>query len=142
MLPLTTLALSVQPRILVMLSCQPSIATFVKDCCVIRELKFGEHHERRAQRLKEDIPAPLKLRDMIEEMAVKELHGPVGGEEEEVDERIRDRYLVGILATQQRDDHQQVSQDDLSTESEEDDISEGDFPPVMNLPSKELVEAI
>ncbi len=92
-------------------------------------LKFGRIMSEVAQQLKEDIPAPLKLRDMIEEMAVKELHGPVGGEEEEVDERIRDRYLVGILATQQRDDHQQVSQDDLSTESEEDDISEGDFPP-------------
>ena len=48
------------------------------------------------------IPSPLKLREMLEEMAVKELLGPVGGDEEEVDERIRDRYLVGILAPRQR----------------------------------------
>ena len=31
-------------------------------------------------------------------MAVKELQGPAQGDEEEVSERIRDRYLVGILA--------------------------------------------
>lgn len=81
-------------------------------------------------KLKEDIPAPLALRDMIEEMAVKELHGPVGGEEEEVDERIRDRYLVGILATQQRTDEAAATTSDVVADiDEEDDTLEGDFPP-------------
>ena len=82
------------------------------------------------QQLKEDIPAPLALRDMFEERAVKELHGPVGGEEEEVDERIRDRYLVGILATQQRTDEATAAiSEDSSDVDEEDDIQEGDYPP-------------
>jgi hypothetical protein len=76
------------------------------------------------------IPAPLALRDMIEEMAVKELHGPVGGEEEEVDERIRDRYLVGILATQQRNEEAAATTLDVAADiDEEDDTQEGDFPP-------------
>ena len=52
--------------------------------------------------LKETIPSPLELRDMLEEMAVRELRGPVQGEDEEVPGRIRDRYLVGILAPRQR----------------------------------------
>ena len=82
------------------------------------------------QQLKEDIPAPLTLRDMIEEMAVKELHGPVGGDEEEVDERIRDRYLVGILATQQRTDEAAVTTSEVTADiDEDDDTLEGDFPP-------------
>jgi hypothetical protein len=42
--------------------------------------------------LEKEIPSPLAMRDLIEEMAIKEMLGPVGGEEEEVDERIRDRY--------------------------------------------------
>jgi hypothetical protein len=54
------------------------------------------------EQLKESIPSPLKLREMLEEMAVKELLGPVGGEEEEVSERIRDRYFVGILTPRKR----------------------------------------
>ena len=52
--------------------------------------------------LKESISSPLRLREMLEEMAVKELLGPVGGEEEEVSERIRDRYLPGNLAPRKR----------------------------------------
>ncbi len=82
------------------------------------------------EKLKADIPTPLALRDMIEEMAVKELHGPVGGEEEEVDERIRDRYLVGILATQQRNDEAAATTQEITADiDEEDDTQEGDFPP-------------
>ncbi|MFV1969343.1 MAG: hypothetical protein ACC628_28310, partial [Pirellulaceae bacterium] len=80
------------------------------------------------EQLKESIPSPLKLREMLQEMAVKELLGPVGGEEEEVSERIRDRYFVGILAPRKRaeesDDTQPAPQQD-----EEDDYVEGDFPP-------------
>ena len=80
--------------------------------------------------LKESIPSPLKLREMLEEMAVKELLGPVGGEEEEVAERIRDRYLVGILAPRKRAEE---SDDTQATpppkQDEDDDYLEGDFPP-------------
>ncbi len=38
--------------------------------------------------LRETIPSPLVLRDMLEEMAVKELQGPPQGHDEEVAERI------------------------------------------------------
>ncbi len=51
--------------------------------------------------LEEKKLSPLAMRDLIEEMAIKEMLGPAGGEEEEVDERIRDRYLIGILAPRQ-----------------------------------------
>ena len=52
--------------------------------------------------LKTAVPSALELRDLLEEMAVRELRGPVQGEDEEVPGRIRDRYLVGILAPRQR----------------------------------------
>ena len=52
--------------------------------------------------LKGTVPSALELRDLLEEMAVRELRGPVQGEDEEVPGRIRDRYLVGILAPRQR----------------------------------------
>ena len=52
--------------------------------------------------LKKSVPSALELRDLLEEMAVRELRGPVQGEDEEVPGRIRDRYLVGILAPRQR----------------------------------------
>ena len=61
---------------------------------LLKKKTNGKLLEMNEQQLKEDIPAPLKLRDMFEGMAVKELLGPVGGEEEEVDERIRDRYVA------------------------------------------------
>ncbi|MGZ0173922.1 MAG: DISARM system helicase DrmA, partial [Planctomycetales bacterium] len=84
------------------------------------------------QKLKEAVPSPLTMREMLETMAIKELLGPVGGDEEEVDERIRDRYLVGILAPQPRDES--VDQDDGAAASvveidEGDDTQEGDYPP-------------
>jgi hypothetical protein len=82
------------------------------------------------EQLKEDIPAPLALRDMIEEMAVKELHGPVGGDEEEVDERIRDRYLVGILATQPRIEKSKAGTRGSEKIPEEgDEVIGGEYPP-------------
>jgi Helicase conserved C-terminal domain len=81
--------------------------------------------------LKDEIPAALSLRDILEDMATKELLGPVGGEEEEVDERIRDRYLVGILATQPRENESGSPSTEVTTSqpAEEDDTFEGDYPP-------------
>ncbi len=49
--------------------------------------------------LEERIPTPLELRDMLEDMVRKDLLGPAGGPEEEIDERtVRSRYIVGLLA--------------------------------------------
>jgi hypothetical protein len=45
------------------------------------------------------VPSPVQLRAELEELVVKELLGPAGGPNEEVNEtRVSDRYLVGILA--------------------------------------------
>jgi hypothetical protein len=44
-------------------------------------------------------PTPARLRDMLEDMVLRDLLGPAGGEEEEIEEaRVRDRYLIGMLA--------------------------------------------
>jgi hypothetical protein len=44
-------------------------------------------------------PSPWVLRRELEQAVVKELLGPAGGPDEEVDERkVRDRYLAGMLA--------------------------------------------
>jgi hypothetical protein len=46
-----------------------------------------------------DIPSAAQMRDELEAMVLRDLLGPAGGEEEEVDEeRVRDRYLIGMLA--------------------------------------------
>lgn len=66
--------------------------------------EWMENNMTDTETLKKSKPSPLAMRDLIEEMAIKEMLGPVGGEEEEVDERIRDRYLIGILAPRQRED--------------------------------------
>jgi hypothetical protein len=68
---------------------------------------------------------------MLEEMAVKELQGPAQGDQEEVAERIRDRYLVGILAPRQRAEDMPLPLFDkpATPTSEDDDVLEGDFPP-------------
>jgi len=48
------------------------------------------------------VPMPHDLRDQLTDMVINDLLGPAGGEEEELDkeERIRERYLVGLLAPQ------------------------------------------
>lgn len=81
--------------------------------------------------LKQAVPSSLELRDLLEEMAVRELRGPVQGEEEEVAGRIRDRYLVGILAPRQRAEGETLPLFDRPAApiAEDDDILEGDFPP-------------
>jgi hypothetical protein len=68
---------------------------------------------------------------MLEEMAVKELQGPAQGDEEVVSERIRDRYLVGILAPRQRAEDMPLPlfEKPAVPPAEDDDNLEGDFPP-------------
>ena len=47
---------------------------------------------------------PYQIRQQLEEKIIKDLLGPVGGPQEEIDEgRVSDRYLVGLLAPQRRD---------------------------------------
>lgn len=52
----------------------------------------------------QSIPSPTKIRDEVERMVLKDLLGPVGGHEEEIDEpSVRDRYLVGMLAPKRQE---------------------------------------
>ncbi|BCL80113.1 helicase [Ktedonobacteria bacterium brp13] len=45
------------------------------------------------------VPTPAALRDELEGMVIRDLLGPAGGADEEVeDDRVRDRYLVGLVA--------------------------------------------
>ena len=85
--------------------------------------------------LKEAVPSPLQLREMLEEMAARELRGPAGGETEEVSERIRDRYLVGILAPRQRAEDLPLPLFDrpATPTAEDDDALEGDISSDDNL---------
>lgn len=49
--------------------------------------------------LAENTPTALDLRARLHEMVCKDLLGPAGGPEEEIDERnVRSRYIVGLLA--------------------------------------------
>jgi len=53
--------------------------------------------------LESQIPNAAKIRNELEQAVLADLLGPAGGEEEEVDEdSVSDRYLVGLLAPQQR----------------------------------------
>jgi hypothetical protein len=47
-------------------------------------------------------PSRLALRDELEEMVLKELLGPAGGPEEEIEESPGTRYFVGVLAPRKR----------------------------------------
>ena len=48
---------------------------------------------------------PMELRAKLEDMVVKDLLGPAGGEHEELIERtVRGRYLVGVLAPRPKGD--------------------------------------
>jgi len=50
------------------------------------------------------IPSPMKIREELERMVLKDLLGPVGGPEEEIAEQsVRDRYLVGMLTPKRQE---------------------------------------
>ncbi len=52
----------------------------------------------------QSIPSPMKIRDELECMVLADLHGPAGGEAEEIDEpSVRERYLVGMLAPKRQE---------------------------------------
>jgi len=65
-------------------------------------------------------PSPAAVRDELLDLVLKDLHGPAGGAEEEVNEdRVSERYLVGMLAPRNRlvpveeDDELAVGEDDF-----------------------------
>ena len=46
-----------------------------------------------------EAPSSSQMREELEEMVLRDLLGPAGGEDEEIDEaRVHDRYLIGMLA--------------------------------------------
>src|SRR5580658_661790 len=46
----------------------------------------------------------MKIRDELEQMVLNDLLGPVGRQDEEIDEpSVRDRYLVGMLAPKRQE---------------------------------------
>src|SRR5215469_14316971 len=52
----------------------------------------------------QSIPSPMKIRDVLVRMVFADLHGPVGGEAEEIDEQsVRERYLVGMIAPKRQE---------------------------------------
>jgi hypothetical protein len=85
-------------------------------------------------------PSAYEMRDRLEEMIFKDLLGPAGGEEEEIDENnVSDRYLVGLLAPLIRNkkpeeptEDQPELQDELATTDKgnpEEGSTEGTTPP-------------
>jgi hypothetical protein len=57
-----------------------------------------EIQEKRASAVL-DVPSPAAMRAELEEMVLRDLLGPAGGPEEELeDDRVQERYLVGMLA--------------------------------------------
>ncbi len=69
----------------------------------------------------------MQLRDMLEEMVIKDLLGPASGPEEEVDEtNVRDRYLVGTLAPRRPSPWHDTEM--APSQPSDDDGMDGDFP--------------
>lgn len=68
-----------------------------------------------------EIPSLYQIRNELEQAVLNDLLGPAGGEEEEIDEaRVSDRYLVGLLAPQNR----RVRPDELEESREQmDDLA-------------------
>src|SRR5438876_6598422 len=65
-------------------------------------------------------PSPTQIRAELEDAVVRDLLGPAGGPEEEVDETsVRERYLVGMLAPRRQVLTQQEF-DDLAVGGEDD----------------------
>jgi len=54
--------------------------------------------------LLQSIPSPMKIREELERMVLKDVLGPVGGPDEEIEEQsVRDRFLVGMLAPKRQE---------------------------------------
>src|SRR5437762_738255 len=71
--------------------------------------------------------SPHHLRDELTEMIVRDLLGPAGGQNEELDQRedhVNQRYLVGMLAPKASEVPAQ-QMDKLATDEEEDSEDDG-----------------
>ncbi|MGH2497470.1 MAG: DISARM system helicase DrmA, partial [Ktedonobacteraceae bacterium] len=80
-----------------------------------------------------DAPSPARLREMLEEMVVRDLLGPAGGEDEELlDDRVLERYLVGMLAP----DRQQTVPEELEELSSADGGNREDGAPDSGVAQK------
>jgi len=71
---------------------------------------MAEHDVTAGEQMKPDSPvlpskSTFELREELEDLVIKELHGPAGGPNEEVEDRVRERYLVGLLAPRQQTVH-------------------------------------
>lgn len=86
-------------------------------------------------------PSPFALRAQLEDMVVKDLHGPAGGPEEEVaEDRVSERYLVGVLAPR-RQRLQPETMDGVATagtESGEEGVADSQAPPTTTLAPSSL----
>ncbi len=75
-------------------------------------------------------PASAAMRDELERLVLADLLGPAGGEEEEITDRPRDRYLVGLLAPRDQSVDREA-QDELAeggSDSAEDGAAESSAP--------------
>ncbi|MBI3964308.1 MAG: helicase, partial [Chloroflexi bacterium] len=80
-------------------------------------------------------PSPSVLRDELERLVLADLLGPAGGEEEELTDRPRDRYLVGMLAPRQQRVDQEVH-DELAeggVDTADDGSAEASAPPAPSM---------
>ena len=62
------------------------------------------------------VPTSQKIRSELEDLIIKDLHGPFYGEEEELDEgRVHNRYILGVLAPRNQTSDEQMPADELAT---------------------------
>jgi hypothetical protein len=90
---------------------------------VIAEAKPALGEENIKPILEATIPSAYKIREELEIAIIKDLRGPAGGEDEELDEdSVSDRYLVGLLAPQ----HRRITEEKLEKSTPADEIANDD----------------
>ena len=80
--------------------------------------------------------SPSHVRDELDDLTRAQLHGPLAGDIEEIEERPRDQYLLGALAPQQfgwRADPTERSTDDTAVDSEDEGAAKGLYPSSFGL---------
>lgn len=77
--------------------------------------------------LSENAPLAVELRRKLQDLVVRDLLGPAGGPEEEIDEqRVRERYLIGMLAPKKQ---RVAAAETDALEVAEEDLEEGPIEP-------------
>jgi hypothetical protein len=104
---------------------------------VLRRILLARAAEPPAQLLQP--PPPRELRDALENALIRDLLGPAGGPDEVIDERrVRDRYLVGLVAPKDRRSTNDEPQDAFEVASAGDDegpSDAGNAPPEVMFPA-------